>query len=69
MEITYKDGDGDIGLNPADTFAPYNYGSPYYYKVTAVDGDGDGGNTTIVYVAVDVQQPVVKVAVTPKPER
>ncbi len=33
LEITYKDGDGDIGLNPADTFAPYNYGSPYYYNM------------------------------------
>jgi hypothetical protein len=33
LEIKYKDGDGDIGLNPSDTFAPYNFGSPYYYNM------------------------------------
>ncbi len=33
LEISYKDGDGDIGLNPSDTFAPYNFGSPYYYNM------------------------------------
>lgn len=28
--ISYTDGDGDIGLNPEDTIAPFNEGSPYY---------------------------------------
>lgn len=33
LEITYKDGDGDIGLNPQDTFPPFNFGSPFYYNL------------------------------------
>ena len=38
--FTYKDGDGDIGLNEADTFAPYDrkelngiITNPFYYNV------------------------------------
>jgi hypothetical protein len=39
--FSYKDGDGDIGLNPGDTFAPYNSmpdangkeTNPYYYNL------------------------------------
>ncbi len=33
LEITYQDGDGDIGLNPQDTFPPFNFGSPFYYNL------------------------------------
>jgi len=32
LTITFKDGDGDIGLSPEDTFPPYNPGSKYYYN-------------------------------------
>lgn len=39
--IKYTDGDGDIGLEPDDTAAPFNYGSPFFYnlfiKVYAVE--------------------------------
>jgi hypothetical protein len=50
--FSYKDGDGDIGLNPEDTFPPYNSipdangkeTNPYYYNLnieylTLVDGE------------------------------
>jgi hypothetical protein len=32
LTISFTDGDGDIGLNPEDTFPPYNANSPYYYN-------------------------------------
>lgn len=32
MTISFTDGDGDIGLNPEDTFPPYNPGAVYYYN-------------------------------------
>ncbi len=30
--LTFQDGDGDIGLDVADTFAPYNSSSYFYYN-------------------------------------
>jgi len=33
LSISYTDGDGDIGLDPGDTLAPFNYGSEYYYNM------------------------------------
>ena len=33
LELNYTDGDGDIGLDPSDTFPPFNPGSPYYYNM------------------------------------
>lgn len=33
LSISYKDGDGDIGLDPGDTLEPFNYGSTYYYNM------------------------------------
>lgn len=33
ITISYEDGNGDIGLNPGDTFAPFNPGSRYYYNL------------------------------------
>jgi hypothetical protein len=41
LVFSYKDGDGDIGLNPQDTFAPFNSKpddngnetNPYYYNL------------------------------------
>lgn len=33
LMISYKDGDGDLGLRAGDTFPPFNYGSEYYYNM------------------------------------
>ncbi len=33
LEISFKDGDGDIGLDPSDTLPPFNLGSVYYYNM------------------------------------
>jgi len=32
LSISYQDGNGDIGLNPSDTFPPYQRNGPYYYN-------------------------------------
>jgi len=32
LTISYQDGNGDIGLSAADTFAPYQKGGQYYYN-------------------------------------
>jgi len=32
MKIYFTDGDGDVGLNPSDTLAPFNKGNLYYYN-------------------------------------
>lgn len=32
LSISYQDGNGDIGLNPPDTFPPYQRNGPYYYN-------------------------------------
>jgi hypothetical protein len=32
LTISYQDGNGDIGLNPSDTFPPYQRNGPYYYN-------------------------------------
>lgn len=32
LRLSFTDGDGDIGLTAADTFAPYNKGSVYYFN-------------------------------------
>lgn len=32
LGITYRDGDGDLGLNPGDTFPPYQKNGEYYYN-------------------------------------
>jgi len=33
LSFDFQDGDGDIGLNPGDTFPPYNRASGYYYNL------------------------------------
>lgn len=33
LSFNFQDGDGDIGLNPGDTFVPYNRGGDYYYNL------------------------------------
>ena len=32
LSISYQDGTGDIGLNPSDTFPPYERNGSYYYN-------------------------------------
>ena len=32
LTISFKDGNGDIGLLPAMTYPPFDTGSPYYYN-------------------------------------
>lgn len=33
IEMFYRDGDGDIGLSPSDTFAPFNEGGTEFYNL------------------------------------
>lgn len=33
LTIQFTDGDGDIGLNPGDTFPPFDINSTYYYNL------------------------------------
>jgi len=33
LSFNFQDGDGDIGLNPKDTFPPYERGGDYYYNL------------------------------------
>ncbi len=33
LKFEYTDGDGDLGLEPGDTFPPFNYESKYYYNL------------------------------------
>ena len=32
LHLYFRDGDGDFGLAPSDTFAPFNRGSEFYYN-------------------------------------
>lgn len=33
LKFEYTDGDGDLGLDPWDTFPPFQYGGDYYYNL------------------------------------
>lgn len=33
LSFDFQDGNGDIGLNPGDTFVPYDRGGNYYYNL------------------------------------
>ncbi|MFH1296792.1 MAG: hypothetical protein ABIJ04_05900 [Bacteroidota bacterium] len=33
LSFDFQDGNGDIGLNPGDTFPPFNRGGDYYYNL------------------------------------
>jgi hypothetical protein len=48
LTFSFTDGDGDIGLAPSDTFAPYNPGSQYYYDLFVTYYEKQHGD----YVAV-----------------
>lgn len=32
LTVKFKDGDGDVGLDPHDTLPPYNFNGNYYYN-------------------------------------
>jgi len=53
MNITFKDGNGDIGLNPGDTFPPFNKQGDYYYNYIITYFEKQAG----AYVKVDLNPP------------
>ena len=48
LSISYQDGNGDIGLDPSDTFPPYDRNGPYYYNMVLTFFEKQNG----VYVNV-----------------
>jgi len=52
LKISYKDGNGDIGLSQGDTFAPYNPGSRYYYNLIINYYELQNGVLTLVPIVV-----------------
>ncbi|MDB4161555.1 hypothetical protein N9772_04230 [Bacteroidia bacterium] len=50
--ISYRDGDGDIGLTDSDTVAPYNLGSPYAHNlpITFMVEDANGEFAELVNI-------------------
>ncbi len=53
LAITFKDGNGDIGLNPGDTFPPYNKQGDYYYNYLIGYFEKQAGE----YVKIDLDPP------------
>jgi len=53
LAITFKDGNGDIGLNPADTFPPFNKQGDYYYNYVITYYEKQLG----AYVKIDLDPP------------
>jgi len=43
-EISYSDGDGDIGLTDADTFSPFRFGEPFFNNLWIELEYKEGGN-------------------------
>lgn len=43
IEIDYTDGDGDIGLEPSDSLAPFQFGGPYFYNLQITVWEVDNG--------------------------
>ena len=53
LHVYFTDGDGDFGLSPADTFAPFNRGSVFYYNFFINYYEKQNGNwVRIVYPAI-----------------
>jgi len=50
LRFTFTDGDGDIGLTPADTFPPYNKGSIYYFNFFISYYEKQNGNWVKIVV-------------------
>jgi len=53
LGITFKDGNGDIGLNPGDTFPPFNKQGDYYYNYVITYYEKQVG----AYVKIDLDPP------------
>jgi hypothetical protein len=53
LTITFKDGNGDIGLNPEDTMPPYNKNGNYYYNYVITYFEKQNGT----FVKVDLYPP------------
>jgi hypothetical protein len=50
LKFDFTDGDGDLGLADADTFPPFNPGSPYYYNLIIDFYEVQNGVETPVYL-------------------
>lgn len=50
LKFSFTDGDGDIGLAPADTLFPFDPGSQWYYNLFIIYYEKQNG----IYVAVDL---------------
>jgi hypothetical protein len=53
LTITFRDGNGDIGLNPWDTLPPYNKNGDYYYNYVITYFEKQHG----AYVKIDLYPP------------
>jgi hypothetical protein len=53
ITILFRDGNGDIGLNPRDTFPPYNPDGEYYYNYVITYFEKRQG----VFVKLDLNPP------------
>jgi len=53
LSILFRDGTGDIGLNPGDTFPPYNKEGPYYYNYVIDYFEKQNG----LFVKIDLYPP------------
>lgn len=54
LKLYFTDGDGDLGLDPADTFPPFNRGSLFYYNFIIDYFEKQNGT----YVKVVVAPPI-----------
>jgi hypothetical protein len=53
LEISFTDGDGDIGLNPGEDYYPYDTGGPYYYNYVITYFEKQNG----VFKLIDLNPP------------
>jgi hypothetical protein len=53
LTFSYQDGDGDIGLNPGDTFPPFHRQGQYYYNLVITYFEKQNG----VFTPVDLTIP------------
>jgi len=53
LTILFRDGNGDIGLNPGDTFPPYDTSSQYYYNYVITYFEKQKGD----FVKIDLNPP------------
>jgi hypothetical protein len=53
LTISFRDGDGNIGLNPSDTFPPYNKEGQYYYNYVISYFEKQNG----IFTKIDLEPP------------